>query len=71
MTKAPKTATDLAICQGVRNGQKFALETFTKDILPEAVVAEVGTAAELVCSKSFLKRFTGVLTGACMNIINC
>jgi hypothetical protein len=71
MTKAPKIATDPVICEGVRNGQKFALEAFTKGLSSEAVAVRVGTAAELVCNKSFLKRFTGVLTGACMNIINC
>jgi hypothetical protein len=44
MKKAPKIATEPIICEGIRNGQKSALETFTKRLSPEAVAAGVGTA---------------------------
>jgi hypothetical protein len=71
MEKAPKIATEPIICDGIRNGHKSALEAFTKGLSPEAVAVGVGTAAELVCTKSFKERFAGVLMGACLNLVNC
>jgi hypothetical protein len=44
MEKAPEIATEPIVCEGIRNGQKSALETFTKRLSPEAVAAGVGTA---------------------------
>ncbi len=71
MEKAPELATDPIVCEGIRSGQKSALETFTKGFSPEAVAAGMGTAAELVCTKSFKERFAGVLSNACPNLLNC
>ena len=51
--KSPKIVTDPLICEGIRKGQKSALDTFAKNAPPEAVAAGVVTAAELVCTKSF------------------
>jgi hypothetical protein len=71
MRKAPEITTDPIICEGIRNGRKSALESFTNGLSPEAVAVGVGTAAELVCNKSFKQRFASVLMGACLNIVNC
>jgi hypothetical protein len=46
MQKAPEIVTEPIICEGIRNGPKSALETFTKRLSPEGVAAGVGTAAE-------------------------
>jgi hypothetical protein len=51
--KAPKIVTKSIICEGIRNGKKSALEIFTNGLLPESIATGVGTAAELVCTKSF------------------
>ena len=69
--KSPEIVTEPIICEGIRNGQKAALDTFSKHASPEAVAAGVVTAAELVCNKSFKERFTGVLMGACLNLVGC
>lgn len=69
--KSPKLATDPAVCEGVKQGQKAALDSFIKNAPPEAVAAGVVTAAELVCTKSFKARFGDVLRGACLNLIGC
>jgi hypothetical protein len=44
MEKAHEIVTEPIICEGIRNGQKSALETFTKRLSPGAVAAAVGTA---------------------------
>ena len=69
--KSPEIATDSVVCEGLRNGQKAALETFAKNASPEVVAAGVVTAAELVCAKSFKSRFRDVLMGACLNLAGC
>jgi hypothetical protein len=69
--KVPEIVTEPVVCEGIRNGQKSALESFTNGLSPEAIAAGVGTAAELVCTKSFKERFTTVLTSACMNLVGC
>ena len=71
MEKAPEIAIAPLVCEGIRNGQKSALETFTNSLSPEAVALGVGAAAELVCTKSFKERFTGVLMSACLNLVGC
>ena len=71
MEKAPKTATEPIVCEGIRNGQKSTLDALTKGLSPEAVAAGVGTAAQLVCTKSFNERFKGILMGACTNLVGC
>ena len=58
MKKAPEILTEPIVCDGIRNGQKSALDTFTKGLSPEAVAVRVGTAAKLVCTKSFKERFS-------------
>ena len=69
--KAPQIATESLVCEGIRNGQKSALETFTNNLSPQSIAVGLGAAAELVCTKSFKARFTGVLMGACMNLVGC
>lgn len=69
--KSPEISTEPLICEGVRKGQKAALDNFAKNASPEAVAAGVVTAAELVCTKSFKERFRKVLMGACLNLIGC
>ena len=69
--KSPPTSADPIICEAIRKGQKYGLETFAKNASPEAIAAGAVTAAELVCTKSFKQRFADVLTGACLNIVGC
>lgn len=69
--KSPEIVTEPIVCEAIRQGQKSALETFSKKAPPEAVAAGVVTAAELVCSKALKTRFTEVLMGACMNLVGC
>lgn len=71
MKKSPDTITDPTICEAIRKGQKYGLDTFAKNASPEAIAAGVVAAAELVCTKSFKQRFADVLTGACLNIVGC
>ena len=71
MEKSPEIVTEPIVCEGIRKGQKSALDTFAKNASPEAVAAGVVTAAELVCTKSFKERFGNVLMGACMNLVGC
>lgn len=63
--------TDAAICQGIRNGQMSALETFSKNPPQEVVQAGAVVAAEVICSKAFKSRFRTVLIGACLNLVGC
>jgi len=69
--KAPEFTTDALVCEGIKKGQKAALDQFTSKASPEMVAAGVVTAAELVCTKSFKSRFAEVLTGACLNLAGC
>ena len=69
--KSPKVVTEPVICEGIRKGQKAALDSLSKNASPEAVAAGVVTVAELVCTKSFKTRFTEVLMGACLNLVGC
>jgi hypothetical protein len=69
--KAPKLVTDSATCDLIKDGQKLGLESFVKNAPKEAVTAGVVAAAELVCTKSFKARFSGVLMGACLNLVGC
>ncbi len=62
---------DPIVCDHIRNGQKSALETFTGSLSAEAIVAGVCMIAELVCTKSFKERFSGVLMDACLNLVGC
>lgn len=55
--KAPEFTTDALVCEGIKKGQKAALDQFTNKASPEMVAAGVVTAAELVCTKSFKCRF--------------
>lgn len=55
--KAPEFTTDALVCEGIRKGQKAALDQFSNKASPEMVAAGVVTAAELVCTKSFKARF--------------
>lgn len=71
MEKSPEIVTQPLVCEAIRKGQQSGLETFAKNASPEAVAAGVVTAAKLVCTKSFKKRFTEVLMGACMNLVGC
>jgi len=71
VAKSSERVTDPLICEGIRTGQKSALEMFAKTAPPEAVAAGVVAAAELVCTKSFKQRFTGILMGACLNLVGC
>ncbi len=59
--KAPEFTTDAMICEGIKEGQKAALDQFARKASPEMVAAGVVTAAELVCTKSFKSRFASVL----------
>ena len=69
--KAPDFTTDALVCEGIRKGQKAALNQFADKASPEMIAAGVVTAAELVCAKSFKARFASVLTGACLNLVGC
>ena len=69
--KAPEFTTDALICEGIKKGQKAALDQLASKASPEMVAAGVVTAAELVCTKSFKSRFASVLTGACLNLVGC
>lgn len=71
MEKSPDIVTDPIVCQSIRNGQKYGLDTFANNASPEAVAAGVVTVAHLVCEKSFKQRFTDVLMGACLNVVGC
>jgi hypothetical protein len=71
MGKSPQVLTDPVVCDGIRTGQKYALETFAKNAPQEVVAAGVVTAAELVCNKAFKQRFGEVLMGACLNLTGC
>ena len=71
LEKAPEIVTDDVICEGIRNTQKSALETFAKNTPTEAVAAGLVTTAELICSKAFKTRFKDVLMGACLNLVGC
>jgi hypothetical protein len=71
MEKSPKIVGEPILCEAIRQGQKSALETFTKQATPEAVSAGVVIAAELVCKKAFKDRFADVLMGACLNLVGC
>ena len=71
MEKSPTITSDPSVCEAIRKGQKYGLQSFAKNASPEAVSAGVVTAAELICNKSFKKRFADVLTGACLNIVGC
>lgn len=69
--KAIKLSTDKIVCEGIDAGSKTALETFQRNLPPEAVEAGVGAAAGLVCSKSFLPRFAKILKEACVTLTQC
>jgi hypothetical protein len=69
--KSPDLKTESVICDAIKNCQKSGLEAFAKSAPPEAVTASVVAAAELVCNKAFKQRFTEVLMGACLNIVDC
>lgn len=63
--------TDAAICEGIRNDQMSALETFSRNAPPEAIQVGIVAAAEVICKKSFQNRFREVLLGACINLVGC
>ena len=69
--KAPEFTTDALVCEGIKKGQKAALDQFVSKASPEMGAAGVVTTAELVCNKSFKYRFASVLTGACLNLVGC
>jgi len=71
LDKAPEFTSDALICEGVKKGQKAALDKFSDTASPEMIAAGVVAAAELVCAKSFKARFSTVLAGACLNLIGC
>ena len=71
LEKAPEFTTDALVCEGIKKGQKAALDQFASKASPEMISAGVITAAELVCTKSFKSRFSDVLTGACLNLVSC
>lgn len=63
--------TDPVVCQGIKEGKRSALKSFTQAASPEMVSSGLITAAELVCNKSFKLRFREVLLGACLNLVGC
>lgn len=69
--KSPELVTEPIICEAIKNAQKSGLESFAKNLPPEAVANTIVTAAELVCAKSFKQRFGEVLMVACLNIVGC
>jgi hypothetical protein len=71
MQKSPQMVTEPLVCNTIKAGQEHALETFAKNVPPEAVAAGVVTAVELVCGKAFKQRFGEVLMGACLNLAGC
>ena len=71
LKKSPEIVTEPIICEGIRNGQKSALETFQNGLSPEAIAAGVGTTAQIVCTRAFNERFKSVLMGACLNLVGC
>jgi hypothetical protein len=71
MQKSPNINTDPMVCEGIRSGRESALDAFSAGLSPESVAMGVGVAAQLVCRKSFVKRFSNVLTGACLNLTGC
>jgi hypothetical protein len=46
MKKAPEVLTAPIICEGIRNGQKATLDTFTQGLSPESIAADVVVAAQ-------------------------
>jgi hydroxymethylpyrimidine/phosphomethylpyrimidine kinase len=69
--KSPQMVTEPIVCDAIKTGQKYALETFAKNAPLEAFAAGVVTAAKLVCGKAFKQRFGEVLMGACLNLTGC
>lgn len=55
--KSPKLDTDPIICETLKQGYRRALETFAKNVPPEAVTTGVVAAAKLVCGKAVKQRF--------------
>ena len=71
MEKSPEIVTNLIVCEAIKQGQKSARDTFTKNLSTEAVSVGVVIVAELICTKFFKQRFTGILMVACMTLVGC
>jgi hypothetical protein len=68
MGKSNIVPTDPAVCQEIAKGSSAALQT----VMDQTSSSEIVAATVLVvCQKSFLIRFKGVLMGACINLTGC
>jgi hypothetical protein len=69
--KIAKEATQPAVCEAIREGQKSALNSVLAKAPADAAAVGAVAAAELVCNKAFSARFADVLMGACLNLVGC